>query len=115
MRHLFYFVCLLFPLMVSAQPGQELHLESKTLKTASGIEIKAETGYLTVLENRADKSSTPIKLEFIRLKSNSPKPIAPVFYLEGGPGASASWMADSPYAYRQRWPPHDLGHPRPYP
>lgn len=102
MRYLFHLICFLFPLMVSAQTSPELHLESKTLTTSSGIEINAETGYLTVLESRADKSSTPIKLEFIRLKSNSPKPIAPVFYLEGGPGASASWMADSPYAL-ERW------------
>lgn len=93
---------LMLPLIALAQPGKDLHLAATTYTSASGQEIEAETGYLVVLENRDDKSSTPIKVEFVRLKSKATSPIAPVVYLEGGPGSSASWMVESPRAL-DRW------------
>lgn len=103
MRHFFSTTLLLFlPLFVSAQSGADLHLEAATYTTASGQNIETETGHLVVLENRDDKSSTPIKIEFVRLKSKAASPIAPVVYLEGGPGSSASWMVESPQAL-ERW------------
>lgn len=103
MRHFFSTFLLLFlPFFAAAQWGADLHLEATTYSTASGQKIEAETGHLVVLENRDDKSSTPIKIEFIRLKSKAVSPIAPVIYLEGGPGSSASWIAASPQAL-ERW------------
>jgi len=103
MRHLFSTTLLLFlPLLAAAQKGEDLHLVATTFTTASGQEIDAEAGHIIVLENRDDKSSTSIKVEFIRLKSKAASPIPPVVYLEGGPGSSASWMAESPQAL-ERW------------
>lgn len=94
------FLCLL-PLLVTAQAGADLHLATQSFTSASGDEIQAETGYLSVPENRADANSATISIPFVRLKSTATKPVPPVFYLEGGPGASCTWQAENPRALQQ--------------
>ncbi|MEM9931854.1 MAG: alpha/beta fold hydrolase, partial [Bacteroidota bacterium] len=52
----------------------------------------------------ANPASAIIRIPFLRLKSAATNPIAPVFYLEGGPGASSTWIADNPRAL-DNWAP----------
>src|SRR5436190_15614589 len=72
-------------LPAASSPG--LQLEHKTLTSKSGQRIEAESGRLMVPENRANPRSRTIAIEFLRLRSRSASPRAPLFYLEGGPGA----------------------------
>jgi pimeloyl-ACP methyl ester carboxylesterase len=46
----------------------------------------ADCGTLVVAENRADPQSGLIALPVIRIRAHSPKPGAPIFRLDGGPG-----------------------------
>lgn len=85
----------------STQPQVKI-LKSRTLKTKSGKEVKAELGTLTVPENRANPQSAKIEIQYAHLKSTNPNPSAPLFYLEGGPGSSCTWQAGNPY-YLERW------------
>jgi pimeloyl-ACP methyl ester carboxylesterase len=48
-----------------------------------------ELGALSVPENRSKPGSRMIELAVVRLKSKSPNPGPPIFYLPGGPGGSA--------------------------
>ncbi|MEM6772199.1 MAG: alpha/beta hydrolase, partial [Bacteroidota bacterium] len=91
-------------MVISAQTGADLHLEAKTFTASEGQEVLAESGYLIVKENRADPSSADIELRFVRLKSTAENPGAPLVYLEGGPGASSTWMVNRDWAL-DRWLP----------
>jgi pimeloyl-ACP methyl ester carboxylesterase len=52
------------------------------------VEIPAEMDSLEVKENRNNPKSRSIKLSFVRFKSTSSNPGAPIIYLAGGPGGS---------------------------
>lgn len=79
----------------------DVTMESKTLNGA-GVRIKADFGRLVVPENRAERGSNLIELAFVRLKSTADEPRAPLVYLAGGPGSSATFMADNPRQL-QKW------------
>jgi pimeloyl-ACP methyl ester carboxylesterase len=48
----------------------------------------ADCGTLVVPENRLSRDSRLIALPVIRIRARSPRPLAPVFWFEGGPGVS---------------------------
>lgn len=58
----------------------------KTLKSAKGVRIEAESGTLAVPENRSVAGSRTLSIRFLWLKSRSAELRPPVFYLAGGPG-----------------------------
>jgi len=89
-------------LAYGANSSNPLQLESRTFKSASGKEVKAEVGSFIVPENRSNLNSAEIPIHFIRLKSTNPNPQTPIFYLEGGPGSSSSWQAQNP-RYLEGW------------
>jgi len=99
------FSSLFLPFLVMAQLAvPQLEQETVTLTSASGQEVTAEVGQIMIAEDRTDPQSTKIPVEYVRMKSTAAQPGAPVFYLEGGPGASATWMAHNPRAL-DRWVP----------
>jgi pimeloyl-ACP methyl ester carboxylesterase len=49
-----------------------------------------------VPEVRSDPESRTIRLAFVRLQSRAERPAAPLVYLAGGPGGSATWQAEEP-------------------
>jgi pimeloyl-ACP methyl ester carboxylesterase len=65
------------------------------LKSGSYHERKAEFGVLIVPENREKPESRLLHLPVIRLLATDSNPIEPVFFLQGGPGASCL-SADMP-------------------
>jgi pimeloyl-ACP methyl ester carboxylesterase len=69
-----------------AQAGQ-LTLHPCTYHTENGGH-PADCGTLIVPENRLSHDSRLIALPVIRVRARSPRPLAPVFWFEGGPGLS---------------------------
>ncbi|RPH91948.1 MAG: alpha/beta fold hydrolase, partial [Calditrichaeota bacterium] len=65
------------------------------LKSGAYQDRKAEYGILVVPENRDKAESRLIHLPVIRLCATAPQPLEPVFFLQGGPGASCL-SADMP-------------------
>lgn len=61
--------------------------------------IKVESFRLVVPEARGVEGSNHIELYFQRLKTTSKIPLAPIFFLAGGPGSSASQVSTSEYSY----------------
>jgi pimeloyl-ACP methyl ester carboxylesterase len=57
-------------------------------KAQNGTVIAAEMGEFQVPENRTKPGSRQIAIRFVRFKSTSAKPGAPIVYLAGGPGGS---------------------------
>src|SRR5262245_56881443 len=51
---------------------------------------------VSVPEQHSDPHGTKITLAFLRLKSTSPQPGPPIFYLAGGPGGSGISLAKGP-------------------
>ena len=78
-----------------------LNVKSKRFKTAEGLKIEGQIGFLEVPENRTNSSSRKIKLKYVHLKSLSENPSTPVIYLEGGDGVS-TWEANSPQDLNDR-------------
>ena len=70
-------------------------LRHKTLKSHRGVAIEADAGRLLVRENRSNKSSRSIPIEFLRLRSTAARPRAPIFFLQGGPGSRG--VSESPH------------------
>jgi len=104
MRYFLIVFSFLFTL-VSAKaqsPQKRLAMEEKVFKTKSGKKVKADVGTLKVPENRANPNSAQIEVKFVRLKSTNPNAKTPLIYLEGGPGSSCTWQAESPY-FLERW------------
>src|SRR3712207_6744395 len=66
----------------------DLTIKPYVFENAKGEKTDAEFGTLVVPENRRDPRSNLIELAFVRFKSTSPTPGAPVVYLAGGPGGS---------------------------
>lgn len=56
---------------------------------------KGKLGYIEVAENRQVNNSRKIRLGFVKLASYSENPKAPIVYLAGGPGGSATGAAQS--------------------
>jgi pimeloyl-ACP methyl ester carboxylesterase len=73
---------------VPAAAAPLLKIEPATFKLADGTELTVERGSFSVPEDRNDPRSRSIEIGFIRFKSTSPKPGAPIVYLAGGPGGS---------------------------
>src|SRR5436309_14325966 len=81
---------------VHAQPARDaaaarsgkgaVEIEHRTLETSRGAHIEADAGRLMAPENRAVSGSRRIPIRFLRLRSTSASPRAPLFYLAGGPG-----------------------------
>ena len=70
---------------------------SRTTFTADdGTKVDAELGELAVPENRASAASKTITLRFVRFRSTSQTPGAPIVYLAGGPGSSGLAAARGP-------------------
>lgn len=61
-----------------------------------GAETDAERGYFEVPEDRLDPNSRRIRLGYVRFASTAAKPGAPVVYLAGGPGGTATGAATGP-------------------
>ncbi|WP_114952162.1 alpha/beta hydrolase [Sphingosinicella terrae] len=85
---------LLSPLPAAAQ--SDLRMEPYRFRLADGSEIDAERGRFTVPEDRADPRSRRIEIGFVRFRSTSPAPGAPIVYLAGGPGGSGAGTARGP-------------------
>ncbi|HZG46233.1 MAG TPA: alpha/beta fold hydrolase, partial [Allosphingosinicella sp.] len=73
-------------LAAAAQP--QLRIEPFLFELADGSKLPAERGRILVPEDRNDPKSREIEIGFLRLRSTSPKPGAPLVYLAGGPGGS---------------------------
>lgn len=65
-------------------------------KLRDGSVVAAERGEFEVLERRSDPSSRRIRIGFVRFRSTSSQPGAPIVYLAGGPGGSGVDAAKSP-------------------
>ena len=61
-----------------------------------GQHIHAEVGRFSVPERHSGPHGRKITLAFLRLKSTSPQPGPPIFYLAGGPGGSGISLAKGP-------------------
>lgn len=81
-----------------------LTLKPATFKASDGTRVDGEIGRLVVPESRTSDSPNLIELAFVRLKSPSANPQAPLVYLEGGPGGSSTWMAERPRSNRRSEP-----------
>ncbi len=61
--------------------------------------VEAESGRLTVPEDRAAPAGAQVELALLRLPSTSGTPGAPVVYLAGGPGGSGIRSGTAPWLY----------------
>ena len=84
-----------------APAAELLAIESKVFKSDSGVKVEGESGRLVVPEVRGAQGGRKIELAFVRLRSLKPGAAAPLVYLEGGPGASSTWMAGDPRSLEQ--------------
>lgn len=64
-----------------------------TFVSDRGDSVAAERGTLLVPEDRRRPDGRKIELSYVRLRSTSPTPGAPIVYLAGGPGGSAQLSA----------------------
>ncbi len=74
--------------VLSQQKAGDLKLTPLIFESASRQKVDVEFGELTVPENRQKADSRFIQIAFIRFKSTSKTPAAPIVYLAGGPGGS---------------------------
>src|SRR5262245_17034362 len=68
--------------------GASLVFSPHTFESARHDTVAAELGRLSVPERHGKPGSGTIELAFVRFKSTSPNPGAPIVYLSGGPGGS---------------------------
>ena len=73
---------------VKAQKAGDLKIEPYVFESAGKEKADAEFGRLLVPENRRKPGSRLIELAFVRFRSTSKNPGAPIIYLAGGPGSS---------------------------
>jgi pimeloyl-ACP methyl ester carboxylesterase len=73
----------------AAAASANLEITRKELRTATGRRIETDAGRLRVPERRGAAGSRPIPIGFPRLRSSAPRPRAPLFFLNGGPGSRA--------------------------
>ena len=67
-----------------------------------GKKIACERAALTVPEVRTDPNSNKIEVSYVRLRSFSDRPEAPIFFLAGGPGHDATSQAENA-GYLEYW------------
>jgi pimeloyl-ACP methyl ester carboxylesterase len=70
------------------RPAPRLRIESASFTLRDGSAIPVDRGTLSVPEDRHDPHSRRIDIGFVRFRSTSPHPGAPIVYLAGGPGGS---------------------------
>lgn len=87
-------LALLLAAPAAAQPAPGV--EPYQFRLANGETLAAERGRFTVPEDRGDPRSRRIEIGFVRLRSTSANPGAPIVYLAGGPGGSATGTALGP-------------------
>lgn len=58
-----------------------------------------EIGKFVVRENRQDSKSNHIELYFERFKTTAKNPLAPIFFLAGGPGSSSTRIGKTEYFF----------------
>ena len=68
-------------------------LEPVDFELENGSTVMAERGEVLVPENRSDPESRTIPVRFLRFKSRSEEPAAPIVYLAGGPGGAGTAAA----------------------
>jgi pimeloyl-ACP methyl ester carboxylesterase len=73
-----------------------LRVTPHAFKLRDGSILTAERGEFEVLERRSDPSSRRIRIGFLRFRSTSSRPGAPIVYLAGGPGGSGIDAAKGP-------------------
>ncbi len=74
----------------------ELRVEPYAFTLADGSSLAAERGTFSVPEDRVDPGSRRIEIGFVRFRSTSANPGAPIVYLAGGPGGSGVATARGP-------------------
>ncbi|RKG92346.1 alpha/beta fold hydrolase [Corallococcus terminator] len=79
-------LCLILPL--SLAQAQSLQLQPYAFQARDGRSVQAELGTVTVPLRHARPEGPGLPLRFVRFKSTSPSPAAPIVYLAGGPGGS---------------------------
>jgi len=79
-----------------AQAPNPIAWEAFPLRTYDGQSHDVELGRLRVPESWARPNGSSVSVAFLRLKSPSPSPRAPIVFLMGGPGIPASVMAPIP-------------------
>ena len=57
-------------------------------EASNGTKVEAEKGTFLVPENRSDPNTRQIEIGFVRFRSTSENPGAPIVYLAGGPGGT---------------------------
>ncbi|MBX7218583.1 MAG: alpha/beta fold hydrolase [Blastocatellia bacterium] len=77
------------------QTGPDLKTEPVIIETFLGEKLAAESGFVTVPENRRRLAGASIRIAFVRIKSSATRPAPPVFYLAGGPGSAGIPRAGS--------------------
>ncbi|MCA1815334.1 MAG: alpha/beta hydrolase [Acidobacteria bacterium] len=76
------------PAAAQQRKAGDLSIKPYGFETFNHEKVDAEFGTLTGPENRRDPNGNLIELAFVRFKSTSKTPGAPVVYLAGGPGGS---------------------------
>ena len=90
-------LCGLFAGSVMATESPEVRYEPFSIASLWGPPVvAAKLGRFTVLENRASGSPRTIELAFVRIPTTAEKPGAPILWLSGGPGASATADLQTP-------------------
>jgi pimeloyl-ACP methyl ester carboxylesterase len=85
-------------LAVKAQAPRagELVVQPFSFRTYDGKEYPAELGRLSVRENRNRNPGRLITLAFVRLRSKTAQPSAPIVFLAGGPGIPGIGLGQVP-------------------
>lgn len=85
------------PTRQAAKPAvASLEVEPYAFKLRDGTVLQAERGSVDVPERRTEASSRHIRIGFVRFRSTSTRPGAPIVYLAGGPGGSGIDAAKGP-------------------
>jgi len=85
---------------VNEKPLGNLEIQETVLINAWGDVADIEAGKLVVPENREDLAgSNHIEIFFCRFKTANPTPVAPIFFLAGGPGSAGTSIGTTKYFY----------------
>ena len=99
LKHLGHRLLVLSALFFLAQAaiGQEPdELSAYTFEGPGKQQVEAQIGHFEVPENRHNPNSRNIQLSYVKFPSTSAHPGAPIVYLSGGPGGSATGTARGP-------------------
>lgn len=84
------------PRQAVERKAPSLGVEPYAFKLRDGTDLQAERGSFEVPERRSNPSSRRIRIGFVRFRSTSARPGAPIVYLAGGPGGSGIEAAQGP-------------------